>query len=222
MADFSSEKHCRSTGHRNSRHQQRNPQWGCRWWDLNRQWLSYKPTSPAIALRALFEINMWWLLSFDWMNESKKRKAFPLQQIWVYRSLTKLVAKNRNPHWPEALYNLYINLFYESSTTDIKMDLPLLKLCRTSFLSIIIPLQILWETSCIATSRLAHNGRYPKIVTTFQITSNFFIQRLQLETKVLLYLDRNPSILVRIQYWKLSNSTIMDRYMTFHINVYQT
>ena len=24
----------------------------------NRQWLSYKPSAPAIALRALFEINM--------------------------------------------------------------------------------------------------------------------------------------------------------------------
>ena len=37
VADFSSEKYSGSTGHRNSWYQQRNFQWGCRWWDSNSQ-----------------------------------------------------------------------------------------------------------------------------------------------------------------------------------------
>ena len=32
VLDFSSEKYCGSTGHRNSWYQHRNLQWGCRWW----------------------------------------------------------------------------------------------------------------------------------------------------------------------------------------------
>ena len=42
VVDFSSEKCSGSTGHRNSWYQQRNLQWGCRWWDSNSQRLGYK------------------------------------------------------------------------------------------------------------------------------------------------------------------------------------
>ena len=50
MVDFSSEKYNGPTGHRNSWYQQRNFQWGCRWWDSNSQPLGYKPSALAIEL----------------------------------------------------------------------------------------------------------------------------------------------------------------------------
>ena len=50
VVDFSSEKYSGSTGHRNSWYQQRNLQWGCRWWDSNSQPLGYKPSALAIEL----------------------------------------------------------------------------------------------------------------------------------------------------------------------------
>ena len=46
--DFSSEKYSGSTGHKNSCYQQRNLQWGCRWWDSNLQPLGYKLSALAI------------------------------------------------------------------------------------------------------------------------------------------------------------------------------
>ena len=50
VVDFSSEKYSGSTGHGNSWYQQRNLQWGCRWWDSNSQPLGYKPSALAIEL----------------------------------------------------------------------------------------------------------------------------------------------------------------------------
>ena len=50
VIDFSSENYSSSTGHRNSWYQQRNLQWGCRWWDSNSQPLDYKPSALAIEL----------------------------------------------------------------------------------------------------------------------------------------------------------------------------
>ena len=50
VVDFLSEKYSGSTGHRNSWYQQRNLQWGCRWWDSNSQPLGYKPSALAIEL----------------------------------------------------------------------------------------------------------------------------------------------------------------------------
>ena len=50
VVDFSFEKYSGSAEHRNSWYQQRNFQWGCRWWDSNSQPLGYKPSALAIEL----------------------------------------------------------------------------------------------------------------------------------------------------------------------------
>ena len=50
VVDLSSEKYSGSTGHRNSRYQQRSFQWGRQWWHSNSQPLGYKLSAPAIEL----------------------------------------------------------------------------------------------------------------------------------------------------------------------------
>ena len=52
VGDFSSEKYSGSAEPSNSWHQQRNLQWGCRWWDSNAQPLSYKPSALSIELNS--------------------------------------------------------------------------------------------------------------------------------------------------------------------------
>ena len=49
MADFSSEKYSGSIGHRNPWYQQKNLQWGCRWWDSN--W--HLPCTMSLMLDSL-------------------------------------------------------------------------------------------------------------------------------------------------------------------------
>ena len=77
-------------------------------------------------------------------------------------------------------------------------------------------------SSCMATSRLVHNGKHiQKLVQLFSSPEILWFGRLYLVTKVLLNLDRFHNILVSIQYLKLWKSSIMDQFLTFRKRVYR-
>ena len=66
-------------------------------------------------------------------------------------------------------------------------------------------------SSCVATSRLIHNGGY---------IQKLFSGRLYLVTNALLNLDQFYNILAAINYFKFRKSAIMDQFETFPKRVY--
>ena len=73
-------------------------------------------------------------------------------------------------------------------------------------------------SSCIATSRLVHNGRY--VQKLLQLVNSFWwFGRMLLVSDMLRDLDQFYTILVTIWHFKLWKSTIMDQFLTFHENV---
>ena len=75
-------------------------------------------------------------------------------------------------------------------------------------------------SSCIATSRLVHNGRY--VQKLLQLVNSFWwFGRMLLVSDMLRDLDQFYTILVTIRHFKLWKSTIMDQFLTFHENVYK-
>ena len=76
-------------------------------------------------------------------------------------------------------------------------------------------------SSCIATSRLVHNGGYiQKQLQLSPLPEILRFGRLYLVTKVLINLNRFYVILATIQHFKFRKSAIMDQFVTFCKRVY--
>ena len=71
-------------------------------------------------------------------------------------------------------------------------------------------------SSCIATSKLVHNGGYIQNMSS----EILWFGRLYLVTKVSLNFDRSYSISAIIQYFEFRKSAIMDQYLTFCRDLY--
>ena len=81
---------------------------------------------------------------------------------------------------------------------------------------ILLRINLFSMSSCVAKSRLVHNGGYiQKLQQRFDSSEILWCGRLYLVTKVLLKLDRFYSIFATIQDFKFWKAAIMDQFVTF-------
>ena len=100
----------------------------------------------------------------------------------------------------------------ENAFRELNLPLPLLNFC----------IDVFSMSSCVATSRLVHDGGYIQNCYNFSIHLKFCdFGRLYFVTKVLLNLDRFHTVLATMQRFIFWKSAIMDQFLTCRKRVYK-